>query len=165
MCTIARVVTWIAIFWVFAGFALSQSSQQDRSPLKNATTRSGTTAISNAVDRLKRELVEAPRKLGKNIVGNWSVVRFSLRKTKSAATPLNATVILNYDPLSILKYYRSYRCRITLELKHNTWQLVTAEEQSYFKDQPFSLETPNYRPLRSKPPGNGEFRALQSCFQ
>lgn len=159
-----RVATYVAALLLFTHFAYSQSAGHDRSLPKNARTYSDSIVMSNAIDRFKRELGQAPKKLRGCILGNWTVIQFTLRKTKSVATPLSAAVILNYSPLSILKYNPSYRYRLRLELRHNAWYLVTAEEQPYFKDRPPSLETFDHRSPRPIPPTSSEFNTLESCF-
>jgi hypothetical protein len=111
-----RLAMWVT----FCSFAFSGYSQSPREP-HPAPTPVHAAALAHAIDRLKQEFAAAPRRLHRHIKGNWSVLRYTLKKRKSVATPLVAVVIVDYNPLSILKYNPSYRYQLTLELRHDVW--------------------------------------------
>jgi hypothetical protein len=151
-------------FLLFAISAYSQSSKQTDPGSALASNPSYAHQVRQAIDRLKQDLAEAPKRLGQRIQGNWSVLQWSLTKKKLDTTPLVAYVIFDYNPLSILKYYPSYRYHLRLELRHNVWELANVRRRPYFKDRPPRLETFNYRRISTIPPSRAEFKAFQSCF-
>jgi hypothetical protein len=153
----------LALSAVLPAYAQAGQSRTE-SAAHSAAKRQEKRAIRDAEVRLNQDLAALPKKLRRFGFGHWSVLSHEIRPADPESLPLRATVLLDYQPPSILSNHLFYRYLLHLDMQRHQWRLTSVEQRPYSDSRPPHLETYDYRPFRKMSPSRAEFRQFRSCF-